>query len=1211
MATRQQAKEALNRKLGQRRENTPTRTAFLGNGLGTDSSNLYVDGQTDLVYARESLAVGADFFVTYNRTVNPAINMPVILGYPNAERAQEQVLSVNYDGLPQGAGQTIGSWGLKQHGDSHGFQGGDTVYIDGRQFIPGLVKPQSTPSMLVDINNFFYYYKSLQEFQAVNNIDLSSYVPSSQSVFVVIVVIPEINDLAFRVGQPFTPEASLADLIEDVGTDSLGGLINYMPTLGADEYPLAAILLRSTTTQIEWSNDPNVNNIWDLRYHMAPPNRELFQRVEAIEGLLGNSVWLTSAGAESLSSDEFDGSGGGGGSGSFVLKAGDTMTGYLTLNADPTSNLHAATKQYVDAAVGDYVLVAGDSMTGDLTMTSGGRVLIVDGSESVPAFAFASDEDIGFYYDNTGISTSIAGSRVSNIDGSRLKLWNEFRQDLTLTPSGSQPEYNIREVTISSSTHTSNATLSEEIFNLDNASDSDTWTPKLYRVNHDGGNNDDVSVFQVTYANNGQSSGISNVNVFVANANNTYPISGSAITDLTGFRVSSFSNTSGTITNAYAIYLEDQSDATNNFGIYQEGSDVVNYFQGRLAVGTDSPNDVGLTIARGTSPISLLSPNDVEGMMISIRGSDSPTSMRGFRIDGYLEDTVETVTSYQGVVSVLRWGGSADFTSGSASNPLIRSINGVIRVQSDESLSHGTAIQALAQVQPSYTPTITDFSAIHIAPLDPDEAVITNMYGVKVSTPVASNGSGSVTNIYGIHLDNISTGTNNYGIYQVGSGAVNYFGGSVGVGTDSPSTVLHVNSGATNLNTTFESTDAFCIIDIKDNSGTASIGNSGTSLAFSADSGLSGIRYLDLTSTTTIFNNGGEDIDFRVESDTNQYMLFIDASEDAIAIGTSTATSGYVTIDHSHSESSPKNTLKIDESWSPTSTSGSVFPVGIAVNIAYDTTHSPSGGFATANRSFARVINTGAINLRNIDVYSQNTDTAALTFIQDIFIRTPANSGGGSVTTYTALTISNSTIASTNYGLVQKGGSMLNYFQGDVHIGATSSGNSALTVSDHITPKTDNTYDLGTGSYRWDDVYATNGTIQTSDRRNKRDILDTSLGLSFIKSLRPVEYKFKNKTVLEDDVELLYTDDDDTPVYGNVQVETVYEHNRPHQGLIAQEVLEVMKNQGIEDFAGFIIDENGTYGLRYAEFIAPMIKAIQEQQEIIEAMQQQINELKG
>jgi hypothetical protein len=34
--------------------------------------------------------------------------------------------------------------------------------------------------------------------------------------------------------------------------------------------------------------------------------------------------------------------------GSFVLMAGDTMTGFLTLSSDPTLALHAATKQYVD-----------------------------------------------------------------------------------------------------------------------------------------------------------------------------------------------------------------------------------------------------------------------------------------------------------------------------------------------------------------------------------------------------------------------------------------------------------------------------------------------------------------------------------------------------------------------------------------------------------------------------------------------------------------------------------------------------------------------------------------------------------------------------------------------------------------------------------------------------------------------------------------------
>ena len=38
-----------------------------------------------------------------------------------------------------------------------------------------------------------------------------------------------------------------------------------------------------------------------------------------------------------------------------VLRAGSTMLGYLTLHADPTNNLHAATKQYVDAKTASIV----------------------------------------------------------------------------------------------------------------------------------------------------------------------------------------------------------------------------------------------------------------------------------------------------------------------------------------------------------------------------------------------------------------------------------------------------------------------------------------------------------------------------------------------------------------------------------------------------------------------------------------------------------------------------------------------------------------------------------------------------------------------------------------------------------------------------------------------------------------------------------------
>lgn len=72
--------------------------------------------------------------------------------------------------------------------------------------------------------------------------------------------------------------------------------------------------------------------------------------------------------------------------GNFVEVAGDTMTGFLFLNADPTDPLHSSTKQYVDTAISDLdteigliadglqldidsrVLKAGDTMIGQLVL---------------------------------------------------------------------------------------------------------------------------------------------------------------------------------------------------------------------------------------------------------------------------------------------------------------------------------------------------------------------------------------------------------------------------------------------------------------------------------------------------------------------------------------------------------------------------------------------------------------------------------------------------------------------------------------------------------------------------------------------------------------------------------------------------------------------------------------------------------------------------
>ncbi len=61
-------------------------------------------------------------------------------------------------------------------------------------------------------------------------------------------------------------------------------------------------------------------------------------------------------------------------------------------------------------------------------------------------------------------------------------------------------------------------------------------------------------------------------------------------------------------------------------------------------------------------------------------------------------------------------------------------------------------------------------------------------------------------------------------------------------------------------------------------------------------------------------------------------------------------------------------------------------------------------------------------------------------------------------------------------------------------------------------------------------------------------------------------------------------------------------------GFIAQEAEETLNKAGVTNNGIINKDDAGMYSVRYNDFIAPMVKAIQEQQEMIEALKRQ-NEL--
>ena len=158
-----------------------------------------------------------------------------------------------------------------------------------------------------------------------------------------------------------------------------------------------------------------------------------------------------------------------------------------------------------------------------------------------------------------------------------------------------------------------------------------------------------------------------------------------------------------------------------------------------------------------------------------------------------------------------------------------------------------------------------------------------------------------------------------------------------------------------------------------------------------------------------------------------------------------------------------------------------------------------------------------------------------------------------------------------------------------------------ILANGQMNPGADNSYGFGGSGIRWAVIWAANGTIQTSDKREKKDIKESDLGLNFISKLNPVSFKW---IVGHNEVSTKKVIDVDGSEK-NEQVITPREGKRKHYGLIAQEVKEALN--GV-DFGGFIEDEEtGIMGLRYDQFVPILIKAMQEQNQIIQELNERLN----
>ena len=140
-------------------------------------------------------------------------------------------------------------------------------------------------------------------------------------------------------------------------------------------------------------------------------------------------------------------------------------------------------------------------------------------------------------------------------------------------------------------------------------------------------------------------------------------------------------------------------------------------------------------------------------------------------------------------------------------------------------------------------------------------------------------------------------------------------------------------------------------------------------------------------------------------------------------------------------------------------------------------------------------------------------------------------------------------------------------------------GTDILAFSSSLVPTVDEDDRLGGPNRKWLDVYAVNGTIQTSDRRNKTNIANLNYGLAEVLKMQPVSFNWKNKN------------NPDTKI-----------------GLIAQD-LQILVPEVVHTHIWEKDEESGTLtkkeldrlGVYYSDLVPVLINAIKEQNKIIES----------
>lgn len=295
------------------------------------------------------------------------------------------------------------------------------------------------------------------------------------------------------------------------------------------------------------------------------------------------------------------------------------------------------------------------------------------------------------------------------------------------------------------------------------------------------------------------------------------------VTNYKGININSLTN-SGTITNTYGLYLGDLSTGTQTnqaYSVYASDANTRNYFAGNVGIGSTSPS-ASLTVTNtGAAPSFVVEDQAGDSTPFIIDANGRVGVGKIFSNYKFTVDSTSADFAHYGsgvyvegdpTIANSRYGGVDAFVSSKAGNNTnMRYLFGV-----GSGVGHyGNG--SLQELQGNYSyveggGSGTVANAVAYDAYAYNSSNTSTFSSLKYFSAENLVNTGTITDTYGLYIGDLTAGTQTnqaYSIYAADANTRNYFAGNVGIGTSTPTAMLHVAKAVVGapVSAWFENTD--------------------------------------------------------------------------------------------------------------------------------------------------------------------------------------------------------------------------------------------------------------------------------------------------------------------------------------------------------------------------------------------------------------------